>query len=305
MSRSVASLLASVLLPLSIAWTLGAAAAGPPTAKQAEVNGVRLDYVEQGSGSGAPVVLVHGAASDQRVWEAVREALAEHHRVVTYTQRYFGTAPWPDEGRAFGVATHADDLAKFIASLNAGPVHLVGWSYGANVAAVAALSNPHLVASLVLYEPALGTTLAPESPEAKEAAADRTQIFGPVVAASRAGDYVQATHRLVEALLLLPGGAARQPERWQAMWRDNARTIPLVLSAPPPAVTCDTLKGLAEPTLVVYGAETRPSFRLVAERVRECIPGAEQVVLPGVMHDAMLRDPAGFAAAVREFVSKR
>ncbi len=306
MPRSFASLLTSALLVLSLAWTAGAVAAGPPTAKQAEVNGVRLDYVEQGSGSGAPVVLVHGSAHDQRVWEAVREALAQSQRVVTYTQRYFGAAPWPDEGRAFGAATHADDLAKFIESLDAGrPVHLVGWSYGANVAALVALNSPHLVASLVLYEPTLATALPADSPEAKEAAADRAQAFGPAVAASRAGDQVGAIHRMVEALLRLEGGADRQPEPWRAMWRDNARTLPLAITAPAPAVSCDALRGLATPTLVVFGAETRSSFRLVAERVHECIPGAERVVLPGVGHDALHRDPAGFSAAVRAFVSKR
>jgi pimeloyl-ACP methyl ester carboxylesterase len=67
---------------VTLAWTVEVSAAGSSTVREAEVDRVRLEYVEQGSG--APVVLVHGAASDQRVWEAVREALAARHRVITH-----------------------------------------------------------------------------------------------------------------------------------------------------------------------------------------------------------------------------
>jgi pimeloyl-ACP methyl ester carboxylesterase len=82
----------------------------------------------------------------------VREAIAKRHRFIAYTQRYFGTEPWPDAGKNFSIATRADDLAKFITSLNAGPVHLVGWSHGGLVAITAAVSHPSLVRSLILYE---------------------------------------------------------------------------------------------------------------------------------------------------------
>ena len=40
-----------------------------PLAKEVEVNGVRLQYVEHGSGE--PIVFVHGAFSDLRVWEPI------------------------------------------------------------------------------------------------------------------------------------------------------------------------------------------------------------------------------------------
>ena len=88
------------------------------------------------------------------------------------------------------------------------------------------------------------------------------------------------------------------------MWRDNARTMLPFLAAPPPAASCDTLKGVSKPTLVLIGSETKSFFPVIAERVRECIPGAERVVLRGVNHDAPVKDPAGFSAAVSRFVSK-
>jgi pimeloyl-ACP methyl ester carboxylesterase len=109
-------------------------------ASEVEVNSIRLQYIDEGSGE--PIVFVHGAPHDLRAWEPVREEIAKRYRFIAYTQRYFGTELWPDEGKNYSIVTQADDLAKFIKSLNAGPVHLVGWSHGGLVSATAALSDP-------------------------------------------------------------------------------------------------------------------------------------------------------------------
>ena len=105
-------------------------------------------------GHGPAVVLVHGSNTDQRVWSEHSTLIAPHRRVVAVTQRYFGTAPWPDDGTHFSVDTHADDLAAFLRALSLVPVALVGWSYGAAVCLVMGTRHPELVERLVLYEPA-------------------------------------------------------------------------------------------------------------------------------------------------------
>ena len=46
--------------------------------------------------------------------------------------------PWDDSGARFSQPMHAADLAAFIQSLGAGPVHVVAWSYGGSVATLAA-----------------------------------------------------------------------------------------------------------------------------------------------------------------------
>jgi len=133
----------SVVVSLLLSLAIPCNATSAPLAKEAEVNGVRIQYLEDGSGE--PVVFVHGTVSDNRAWEPVRDEIARKYRFIALTQRYFGTGPWKDDGREFSVATFADDLAKFVTSLNAGPVHLVGWSFGGQVAATMAVKNPSLV----------------------------------------------------------------------------------------------------------------------------------------------------------------
>ena len=208
------SVLASLLLSLLIPTT----AMSAPAVKAVEVNGVRLPYVEQGSGE--PAVFVHGAPTDLRTWEPVREGVAKKYRFIAYTQRYFGTEPWPDDGKNFSIATLADDLATFITSLNAGPVHLVGWSYGGQVAMQAAVKNPSLVRSLILYEARIASMLPTDSAEGKAAREDRAKLLAPVIAAAKAGDAVQAAKLLQEAVFQLPPGEFdRLPQDWQlACW---------------------------------------------------------------------------------------
>ena len=129
-------------LALSGCQALDTGSASAPQLRQARVNGVDLPYVEQGQG--VPVVFVHGSMTDYRIWEAQRPAVASRHRYIAYTQRYFGSQPWPDDGKQFSQATHAADLIAFIETLNAGPVHVVAWSYGGSVATLAASRRPEL-----------------------------------------------------------------------------------------------------------------------------------------------------------------
>jgi pimeloyl-ACP methyl ester carboxylesterase len=96
---------------------------------------------------------VHGAASDLRTWDRQRAALAAHYRTIAFTQRYYGTAPWPADWPQYRIGTHADDLAAFIRGLGAGPAHLVAWSSGSHIVLNVALRNPELVRSVFVYEP--------------------------------------------------------------------------------------------------------------------------------------------------------
>ena len=233
------------------------------------------------------------------------EVVVKKFRFVAYDQRYFGTKPWPDEGQNFSIATHADDLAKFITSLNAGPVHLVGWSYGGQVAVTLAVRDPSLIRSLILYEAGVISVLPAESSEGKIAREDLARMFAPVAAASKAGDVIGAAKLLQAAVFQLrPDGFNSLPKDLQTVLLENARVLPLMLAAPPPpAITCDALKDFTRPTLVMWGEKARPFWALTSKAIAECVPGAKQVILKNVQHDGPVRDPAVFASAVFKFLS--
>ena len=269
---------------------------------QIEVNGIPMSYVDDGSGE--PVVFVHGAVGDLRVWKPIRESIANQYRFVAPTLRYFGVAEWPDEGGRFSVATHAGDVAAFIEAMDLGPVHLVGWSYGGNVATAVALEHPEVVRSLVLFEPAI-TSMVKEGEAGDAARQAQGKMFAPVAAAVAEGDAEKAAVLLIEGVFQLPPrGFSGQPPEVQAVQLDNARTMPLLWSADLGGVTCDMLGTLHKPTLVVCGTESNAYWPHIAETMRECLPDAEVAAQPAASHDGPVRDPAGLAAIIKDFVAK-
>ena len=79
MNKIISEIARSLSFLLLVFWVAsGHALAGSPLAKRMLVNGIEMPYEEQGSGP--PVVFVHGAFSDSRVWEPQREAIAAKFR---------------------------------------------------------------------------------------------------------------------------------------------------------------------------------------------------------------------------------
>ena len=290
-----------VVLSSGLAWQ--AWAVESPQTRQLHVNGVDLSYLDQGTG--APVVFVHGAFSDLRFWEPQRQVIAQQYRFIAYNYRYHGTAAWPDEGKDYSAATHAADLAAFIHQLNAGPVQLVGLSYGGLLATLVASEHPELVRSLTLAEPGIEALLA-DIQEGKTVLDDWGKALAPVGGAVKAGDAVQATKLFFDVVNNQGAGAFdKQSETVRQMILDNARTVPLLIAAPPPpAVSCATLGGVKAPTLVVGGERTLRYFALINEVVVRCMPGSRLVTIPQATHPMSIQNPAAFNEALLQFLAQ-
>ena len=276
---------------------------GPHT-RQLRVNDADVSYIAEGTG--APVLFVHGSGGDLRVWEPQRHAIATKYRFIAYNNRYHGTAPWTDEGKHYSAATDTADLAAFMRQLNASPVHLVASFYGGILAVLVASEHPDLVRSPTLLEPALGALLA-DIPEAKPLRDEWSQAFGHIRTTAKAGDAVQATKLLFDLLNNQGAGAFdKLPEAARQIRLDNARTVPLLVSAPPPpAISCATLSAVQAPTLVVGGAQSPRYFSLINEVVVRCIPGSGLVIIPQATHLISSQNPSAFNEALLQFLAQR
>jgi pimeloyl-ACP methyl ester carboxylesterase len=103
-------------------------------AKRLEVASDVALYVERRDGdpARAPFVLVHGLASNLRLWDGVAEALhARGHTVVALDQRGHGRSDAPDG--AYDLDTAVADLAALVGALDLERPVLVGQSWGGNV----------------------------------------------------------------------------------------------------------------------------------------------------------------------------
>ena len=296
-SRSVAAAIIGLAGVAVIAQT-----STPPAPQMIAANGTELSYVSQGSG--APVVFVHGAVADFRFWEPQRAAFAKQYQFISFSQRYHGEGAWPDEGKQYSAETHAADLAALINALKLGPVHLVGLSYGGTVAALLAMKEPQLLRTLTLAEPAVFALLA-DSPEGKVALEEWTQGTGPMMAALKAGDNVAATKQLAALVIgdSFEGFDKLPPDLRQGLL-DNARTLPLLFTAPPPTITCETLSGIKVPTLVIRGERTPRFFVATNAAVGKCIAGSKAVTIPKASHAMSYDNPTEFNRAVMEFIGQ-
>lgn len=117
--------------------------------KTFDVGGGHLAYWD--SGSGTPLVLIHGVGTTGSLWAADLEPLASSFRVIAYDRRgYGGSSESPRDWRA-----HRDDASKLVDALGARPAVLVGYSAGASIALDLVLERPDIAASLVLLDPAV------------------------------------------------------------------------------------------------------------------------------------------------------
>lgn len=278
-----------------------------PTAQAAEtetmpVDGAELIYTEQGEGT--PILFVHGAISDARVWNGYADRIAAEGRFVAYTQRYFGTADWPDDGEYFMRETHISDLIAFVEGLDSGPVDLVTWSYSGEIATYAALRRPDLFRSMVHFEPAIDAAMK-GLPGARAALDESFATLGPAIEALQAGEVETAALRFIEAVFRMPEGAAEnEPEPFPTYWRENGRTLPAFVSmAPGEPLPCQDLGRLTVPTLVVVGTETMMEYALMADYLTACSGNALLVRMEGATHDGPYLRPERFADLILGFRS--
>jgi len=103
--------------------------------------GLKLAY--ERVGEGPPLVFVHGAAEDGRVWQRQIGALADEFTVVAWDEPGAGRSS--DVPANFGLADYADCLAALIEALALGPAHVAGLAWGDTVVLELYRRHPGLV----------------------------------------------------------------------------------------------------------------------------------------------------------------
>ena len=277
--------------------------AASPKPRQLKANGTDLTFVDQGKG--APIVFVHGAVGDLRFWEPQRAAFAKNHRYVAYTLRYHGTGAWPDAGKQYSTDVHSADLAAFISALKAGPVHLVGLSYGGLLAALVATRDPSLVRSLTLAEPALFELLG-DRPEDKQVLDVGPRRSGPMMEPLKAGDSVTATRASGWRRERQFRRRFRQPAGGLAS--DSARQCADVTAAVRVAVRTGSVRHAARAEGPDAAHPRRAHARLLFPHHRSgwtVRTSSQKVVIPKASHTMSAQNPAAFNSAVLAFVEKR
>jgi pimeloyl-ACP methyl ester carboxylesterase len=223
------------------------------------------------TGSGPPLVTVHGAWADGRHWTRLARELAGTFRVTTYDRRGHGRSG----GEHTTIGDDVGDLAGLLAQLGE-PAHVVGGSLGGAIALRAAARDRSAFLTLAVHEPALAPpgSAAPRPP----AELPSPREFAEQSLGAGAWDTLTGDERAA----FEDNGAA---------WR--------VEIAEASAFDTGTLAAFERPLLVTIGGDSPPFWRQVAET----IPGARIATIPGAGHLPHLTHARAYAELLRDFAS--
>jgi pimeloyl-ACP methyl ester carboxylesterase len=245
------------------------------------------------SGSGPPLVLVHGTATDKESWGFVVPYLEPHHTVWRYDRRGRGGS---GDAEHYVPTLEAADVCAVVVAAGEGAhgVHLVGHSYGAYCCLDAA-AQPLPLRSLVLYE-------LPAHQARRDEAVQR--------ALARLAEHdVEAALSIF--LLEVVGFSADElalvrslPDVWNPMI-DMAATVQreaTVLARR--RWDAPRYAAIDQPILYLTGALTESPVYLSPAEVYRAFPQARHVALEGQRHIAMATAPQVLAETILDCTSR-
>jgi pimeloyl-ACP methyl ester carboxylesterase len=246
-----------------------------------EVSGLEIAY--RRSGDGPPIVFLHGTATDSRVWRTQLDELADGFTVVAWDEPGAGGSSDPPED--FGLARYADALAAFLAALGLGRAHVAGLSWGGVLAQELYRRHPGAVASLILA----GTYAGWKGSLSKAEGARRVVTILEQTSVPEE-DFAAALHGLFGEHP--PAGVVAELDAIMADARaGSVRSTSLALAGDDRR---ELLSQIEVPTLLIWGESDVRSPLHVADQLRENIPGARLVVIPGAGHVSNMEQPTAF-----------
>jgi pimeloyl-ACP methyl ester carboxylesterase len=277
-----------------------------PTGRTVPGDGVALRARDWG-GAGPSVVLLHGLASNARIWDGVAARLhATGLRVVALDLRGHGESEQPDGGYDF--ATVCRDLDAALPALGVGQAVLVGHSWGANVALQYAAERAGRVAGLALVDGGLLGVAERPGMTTRELARERLApprfavpledwLAGAGRFAAGAGRDGWVRDFLRAGVEVDDRGVARARFRFD----NHLQVVDALYDQRPaalyPLVACPVL-------LCPAGDEPDEAKRGAVERALRLLPDARATWFEETMHDIPLQRPAELAAELARFAKE-
>ena len=256
-------------------------------------DGTEIAY--ERSGSGPPLVLVHGGTLDRRAWDLadVRASLAEDVTVYAIDRRGRGESGDAEE---YEPEREFEDIAAVVESIHE-PVTLLGHSSGGFYTVEAALRTDNLN-GIVLYEPAIPVTDGGFRGPSVES---RQELLSLLDAGEIEQAYIDVwenhaewTPEEVDAL--------RSSPLWQEYAERFPTLMPKIQKIPEYEFDPERFADLTVPTLLLTGTEGPQWGQETTEAFDDALSNTRVVTFDGHGHAAMLTTPDRFVDEVVGFV---
>jgi len=263
--------------------------------KYANVNGLRLHYLDWGSPEKPPMILLHGIARHAHTFDHLAPHFARNFHVLAIDMRGHGDSDWDPEGD-YLVEDHVKDLEDLVAQLRLQRITLLGNSTGGRVAQVFAGLHPNLVARLIVED------VGPERPD------DIASGFARRVKQEAEG-WASEDELVAQLTTENPGIAAewiRSYAHFGVKRRGDGRLLwkrdPDLVRGFLPTELWRYVSRITSPTIYILGGRSTIVPAETQRRLKEMLPRCEIVVMPGLGHYPDVESPAAFLAIVDRFL---
>ena len=252
-----------------------------------------IHYEVRGTG---PLIALVGAPMDARAFTPLAELLAADHTVLTTDPRGIGRSPVDDPDADCTPQQRADDLARLIVHVNAGPAVVVGSSGGAVTALALAQSRPELLSAVIAHEPPV-TEMLPDRDKRRAATEDMiaTYLGGDVLGAWEqfmVNANIPMPRDVIEQVFLAdrsPQAVADEHYQFAHMMRGTTYFRPDIA----------VLRSSAPRILIGIGEQSTGQLCDLTSRALAAALGVEPTMFPGD-HIGFAEEPAAFHERLRQ-----
>lgn len=245
------------------------------------------------SGTGPPVLFLHGLGGSSTAWEPQLDDLGDTFRCIAWDLPGYGDSE-PISPLTFPAI--ADAATRLLDDLDIEQADVVGLSFGGQQALHLALGHPDRVGRLVLAD-----TSARFGVDGTDADEWKRLRLGPLDAGASPADMAPAVIDAITA----PGFAGVERDRAIAAFsRIPAEGLRAAVECLPTHDVIDRLGQIASPTLVIVGELDEETPVDYARTLADGIPDSHLHVIGGVGHLSPAEAPAEFNAVVRAFLTR-
>ena len=281
--------------------------------RYAEVNGVRLHYVEQGRGQ--LILFLHGFPEFWYSWKDLLADFGRDHHAVALDMRGYNLSAKPESVDAYRVPNIVEDVRALAENLKAKKFVLVGHDWGGVIAWAFAAQHPEMLDRLVIINAPHPTVFARElannsaqqkassyfnlftSPQAEQILsannyAGMLQAFGSALNEADRKEYLAAWNR--------PGGLTGGLNFYRAAQLRSPAGAPAGSAPPPPPIQPMAL--IATPTLVIWGEKDTALLTGNLEGLDQFVKPLKIERIPDGSHWVVHEKPALVIEDIRKFL---
>ena len=277
--------------------------------RYAEVNGVKLHYVEQGKG---PLILfLHGFPEFWYEWKSLIPEFASGHHAVAPDMRGYNLSDKPEPVDSYRVPLIVEDVKQLAVKLKARKFVLVGHDWGGVIAWAFAAEHPDMLDKLIIVNAPHPTVFAREL--ANNPAQQKASAYFNLFNSPQAEKILSQNHFATLQGLIKPWASEAEMREYLGNWgrgltgglnyyRAARLHSPVDGAQAPLEMELPQMKPIETPTLVIWGEKDTALLTGNLNGLDEFVKGVRIARIPDGTHWVIHEKTAEVIRLMREFI---